>query len=234
YDEYEEQKYGIPRKGATGNAAAEGYRKVWREVSSRNPGLVFDACAGGGRRHDLETVRFSFEHTKSDWVEPVLSAQCQNFGAYSWYIFTGTGLCAPADNYDTRSRLTLSIGVPLSFCGDVGTYVKGLREWKSLHKYLYKDYYQISEQNYDEDGKMAMQFHDHEKEEGMMVAYLRKGGDYAFNAKALEADAEYKIWDGDKPETECVLTGKEIMNGGFKVSYEEGTPYASVVWYKKA
>ncbi|MBE6631737.1 MAG: hypothetical protein E7623_03450 [Ruminococcaceae bacterium] len=234
YDAYQYKQSGVRRTGATENLACGGYIDVWTALAEKNPGLVIDACAGGGRRLDLETLRFSFAHTKSDWNTEVISQQCQNFSAYSWYIFTGTGLMAPSDNYDTRSRLTLSIGVGCSSSTDYKTLEKGLDEWKSLHKYLWNDFYQITELNYDKSGEIAMQFHDHENGEGMMIAYLRAGGLFGFKAMALKPEQNYKVWDGDnKEESLRVMSGKQLMEEGFYVNYSTSKPYAAVVWYEE-
>ncbi|MBE6631738.1 MAG: alpha-galactosidase [Ruminococcaceae bacterium] len=231
YDSYQSREMGIPRTGATENLACKGYINVWTALAEKNPGLVFDACAGGGRRLDLETLRFSFAHTKSDWNVEIISQQCQNFSAYSWYIFTGTGLMAPLDKYDTRTRLTLSIGVLCTGNSDFRSIEKGLDEWKSLHKYIWKDFYQISSLSYEEDANLAMQFHDHENGEGMMIGYLRKGGEYTFVAKGLDPDAEYKITDRDTPDNSNVMTGAELMSEGFTVSYKKGSGYAAIAEY---
>lgn len=45
------------RLGALENLHAQGYLKYWDELIFRNPGLWIDACASGGRRNDLETMR---------------------------------------------------------------------------------------------------------------------------------------------------------------------------------
>jgi len=119
YDVYERETYGIPRVGITQIKSCEGYVKAWTAISEANPGLVFDACASGGRRLDLETLRFSFAHTKSDYWDDVISQQGQNFGSLSWIPFTGTGFLDMTSTYDIRSRLTLSIGVGGIEPGDI-------------------------------------------------------------------------------------------------------------------
>jgi len=76
-----------------------------------------------------------------------------------------------------------------------------------------------------------MQFHDHENGEGMMIGYLRKGGEYTFVAKGLDPDAEYKITDRDTPDNSNVMTGAELMSEGFTVSYKKGSGYAAIAEY---
>ncbi|MBE6631739.1 MAG: alpha-galactosidase [Ruminococcaceae bacterium] len=231
YDKYEEELYGVPRTGITENHACAGYVEAWTRIAEENPGLIFDSCSGGGRRNDLETMRFSFMHTKSDWFADVVSQQCQNFGAYSWYIFTGTGICDYFSTYDIRSRLTLSNGVPGGTNIDYKIVANGLKEWESLQTYMFNDFYQISEYDASEKGNLAMQFNDHENGEGMMIAYLRAGGEYTFIAKGLDPNKEYRITDRDKRSSSKVMTGAALMSEGFTVSYPKNKPYAAIADY---
>lgn len=45
------------RKGAAENFYVQGYLTFWRNLKAMNPRLVFDTCASGGRRNDLDTLR---------------------------------------------------------------------------------------------------------------------------------------------------------------------------------
>ncbi|MBE6568724.1 MAG: hypothetical protein E7658_00730 [Ruminococcaceae bacterium] len=63
---------------------------------------------------------------------------------------------------------------------------------------------------------------------------MRTGGEYTFKAKALDPEANYKVWDGDNPDSEQVMSGKALMEEGFSVSYPADVPYASVVWFVPA
>ncbi len=45
------------RIGFLENRHAMGYLAYWDELVRRNPGLIIDSCASGGRRNDLETMR---------------------------------------------------------------------------------------------------------------------------------------------------------------------------------
>lgn len=45
------------RIGFLENRHAMGYLQYWDELLRRNPGLIIDSCASGGRRNDLETMR---------------------------------------------------------------------------------------------------------------------------------------------------------------------------------
>lgn len=45
------------RIGAVENLHIQGYLRFWDDLRARNPGLLIDSCASGGRRNDLDTMR---------------------------------------------------------------------------------------------------------------------------------------------------------------------------------
>ena len=45
------------RIGALENLHIQGYLAYWDALRDRNPGLILDSCASGGRRNDLDTMR---------------------------------------------------------------------------------------------------------------------------------------------------------------------------------
>ncbi|MBO4548541.1 MAG: alpha-galactosidase, partial [Abditibacteriota bacterium] len=231
-DKAEEQRLGIPRTGMTENRAAAGYIGTWSALEKRNPGLVFDSCAGGGRRNDLSTLRFSFMHTKSDYWGPAVSQQCQVFGALSWYVFVGTGFQDTASLYDVRSRPTLSIGIGAP---DITREtLEALKEWKSLHKYMYKDFYQLTPYSLDSEKNLAMEFNDYENNEGMILAYLRMGGAERIYPQGLDPDAVYEFCDRDfRDLTRRYVSGRDAMTGGVLAArgYEQS---AVVLEYRAA
>ncbi|MBQ9358714.1 MAG: alpha-galactosidase, partial [Abditibacteriota bacterium] len=229
-DEEEAKRLGIPRTGVTENHAAEGYIKTWKALEDKNPGLVFDSCAGGGRRNDLSTLRFSFMHTKSDYWGPAVSQQCQVFGALSWYVMLGTGFQDLSSLYDVRSRATLSIGIGAP--GITEETMAALKEWKSLHKYMYKDFYQLTEYSLDAEKNLAMEFNDHENREGMILAYLRMGGADHIYPLGLDSDAVYEFWDRDYRDlTLRLVSGKDAMKEGVLVA-RGSDPTAVVMEYR--
>ena len=178
-------------------------------------------------------MRFSFEHTRSDFSSPVINEQCQNFGAYSWYIFLGTGLFNIGNDYDIRSRLTLSVGIGCSENQSWKLIDKALSKWATHNKYLYNDYYQLSAYNNTGTGALAMEFNDNENGNGMLAVYLRDGKDYTAVAKGLIKNQMYKVWNEDFPDDVITMTGKELMTSGYTVSAKrKGIQYAAIIWYE--
>lgn len=211
-DREQEEEMGIPRLGATENHACTGYLRYWSRLAAKYPGMLFDSCASGGRRNDLETMRFSFMHTKTDFWSFTLPQQCQNFGCNMWYVFTGSVLYNHFSNYEIRSRLSLSVGVDIDPVGP--DTLKVLDEWRYDHKYLMKDYYTLTDYDLSGERNMAVQMNDPEKGCGMLIGYLRRGGGFAFVCKGLQADSNYLVTDRDDPGASRVMKGSDMMTVG--------------------
>lgn len=54
------------RQGSHENLHIQGYLKFWDDLKARNPGLLFDSCASGGKRNDLEALSRAFPMHYSD------------------------------------------------------------------------------------------------------------------------------------------------------------------------
>jgi len=73
------------RLGALENLAVQGYYAYWDALLLRNPGLIIDSCAGGGRRNDLETLRRAvvFHPTDVGLYDPA-QRQKQQLALFEW------------------------------------------------------------------------------------------------------------------------------------------------------
>ena len=66
------------RIGAIENAHIQGHIRFWKTLAERNPGLLFDLCASGGRRNEIETLKMSvpFHYTDIGYgVHPIKQKQ---------------------------------------------------------------------------------------------------------------------------------------------------------------
>ena len=70
----------------------EGLYKFWDALLERNPGLLIDNCASGGRRIDLETTSRSIPLWRTDYQywEPN-GYQCHTYGLHFYLPASGTG-----------------------------------------------------------------------------------------------------------------------------------------------
>ena len=65
------------RQGIAENLSIQGYLEFWDELLRRNPDLLIDSCASGGRRNDIETMRRAVPFLRSDYHWDPVGMQCQ-------------------------------------------------------------------------------------------------------------------------------------------------------------
>ncbi len=222
YDRTEEKTLGIPRRGLCENFYCTGYLALWTELIRRHPGMYFDACASGGQRYDLETMRYSFLHTRSDYWADIESAQAQTYGSSFWFLYWGTGFTDLTD-YDVRSHMGNSIGVGISRDEDAPRLRHALEEWKDIAAYTFGDYYPLTPYAGQGEGTMSLQYDLPEEGKGMIMTFFRRGDAITVSPRGLDPDAEYRIWNRDgRIETEQVLSGAALM-AGFSIAGEAKT-----------
>ncbi len=227
WDAKEAKRLGCPRTGITENHYTEGYLRVFSELLERHPNMFIDACASGGMRYDLETLRYAFLHTRSDFWADIESAQCQTFGCASWIPYWGTGF-TNLSLYDVRSHIGNSIGVGAGDEAGAAKLEEALTEWRSLAKYLQDDYYPLTAYAGKSRNPMAMQFG--KAEEGMIIAYFREDGSVHVMPRGLIPERKYQIWNRDKQEeTLREMSGAEIMGG---LTIESKAATAIIMQYK--
>ncbi|MBQ1942811.1 MAG: alpha-galactosidase, partial [Clostridia bacterium] len=215
WDKSESIALNMPRTGVTENQYTGGYLAIFDGLLERHPGIFIDACASGGMRYDLETLRYSFMHTRSDyWVDDE-SAQCQTYGSAMWTLYWGTGF-NDLSTYNVRSHIGNSIGVGASTIEGAYAVKDAIIEWKDLSTYLFYDYYPLTV--YTPRAPLAMQFDSPEDGCGMFITYFRNAGKTTVYPRALDPNAVYYIWDRDNAETVMEKTGAAIMQEGFALS----------------
>ena len=106
-------KSDLNRRGVAEASYIEGLYSMWDEIRARNPGLVLDNCASGGRRLDMETMSRSVSLWRTDWTscdvlspDPCLdlsSLQAQTMGATQWLPVNSGGTGSDVSPYAWRS-----------------------------------------------------------------------------------------------------------------------------------
>jgi alpha-galactosidase len=79
------------RQGITEMRHVMGHLAYWDELSRKNPDVPIDACASGGRRDDLESMRRAVPRTRSDYLIEPVGEQCHTYGLAFWLPYYGTG-----------------------------------------------------------------------------------------------------------------------------------------------
>ncbi len=209
------------RRGITEIRHILGMYEVWDEILERNPGLVIDNCASGGRRLDIETLRRSQILTRSDY-QGAFNAnadvlQVQHVGFSRLFPYSGCTIKL-SDLYSLRSSYSSSMG-----CGywqsvhhsedsiDWQAAKRSHDEFLRIRRFFPCDFYNLGSAVLDSTAWAAWQYYDPESKEGVVIAFRRADSpsDSArFRLKGLQTGALVSIEDlGDGKSSVC---GDEI------------------------
>jgi len=233
------------RQGITENLYVQGYLAYWDELRRRHPGMLIDACASGGRRNDLETMRRAVPLLRSDYqdfngnISLAEGNQGHTFGLSSWLPFYGTGVYQNAEYmaYYVRSHMCPSFGI----CVDVrkpgidwDEYRRLTDQWRKVAGCMLGDYYPLTSYNLQHDQWIAWQFNRPGQGEGMIQAFRRDSCNeeaMTFRLCNLDPGADYEITNLDTEVVEKI-SGKELMDKGLNVEITE-KPAAALITYKE-
>jgi alpha-galactosidase len=200
----------------------EGLYAYWDALLARNPGLLIDNCASGGRRIDLETIGRSVPLWRTDYsyFEPN-GYQCHTYGLHLFLPCSGTGNNNP-QKYYFRSSMggAVVLGWEIN-----GTYnnasfnlvkaTEDITEFRALRPYFYGDYYPLTEYSTSDESWAAFQWDRPEERDGIVLAFRRPQAAEAaitLNFHELDPEADYEVIYEDYGIT-LFKTGKELRNG---------------------
>jgi alpha-galactosidase len=222
------------RQGITENLHVQGYLAYWDALLKRNPGLLIDSCASGGRRNDLETVRRSVPLLRSDYQAPsnpnvVESNQSQTHGLSSWLPYYGTGSYSN-EKYWARSFYMAGFGFGADADG-----ARAYAECRKIAPLMLGDYHPLTPHAGGTDlaAWIAWQFDRPEQGDGVVQAFRRpqaKEGELRFKLRGLDPAAAYELTDFDKAGT-TRSTGRELMESGLAVKLDPRQ--SAIVTYRK-
>jgi len=253
YDEYISGEMGIPRYGLTEEKHIAGYRRLWSSILERHPGMVIDGCASGGRRNDLETLRYSYPHTRTDYWKANESTQNHTYGAAQWLVVMG-GSCVrkklPEDSkdfitypdYNWRSATVTYRGFGFIAKGSQKEYTPesiertrvSLQNWRKFAEYMFYDFYPLTDYSTENDAVISYQYDSPEKGIGMAVIYLRPEvtGDHTVYLTHLDEEAMYILHDEDGVQPDRTVNGAELMQEGITVTARD-VPAAPFFTYRR-
>jgi alpha-galactosidase len=226
------------RQGITENRYIQGHLAYWDELKRRNPHLRIDACASGGRRNDLETMKRAVPLLRSDfqWIgmENVIRGnQGQTYGLSSWLPFQGTGAYF-YDTYSMRSFYMAGFGMgnltPENMAAQHQAYTECSKVAPAM---LFGDYYPLTPYSVNIDQWIAWQFDRPEGGTGIIQAFRRDSCAEAtktFHLEGLIPDAQYEITSFDT-EIPVIHKGNELMEEGLKITIGD-KPGAAIIKYQ--
>jgi alpha-galactosidase len=237
------------RQGITEIRWVEGLYAFWDELRARNPGLVIDNCASGGRRIDLETLGRAIPFWRTDFPSDALAAQCQAQGLLPWVPLHSVG---PArigvdDPYRFRSMMGSSLlaafevkgdgpdldPIPDSYPFDLAR--RNLEDYRKIQHFYYGDYYPLTDYSPCDDAWMAYQLDRPDLGEGLIAVFKRPRSPFvsaSFRLHGLDEAATYEVIDLDTGET-VSAAGAALVADGLTVTLAGG-PDASLLRYRCA
>ncbi len=210
---------GSDRLGMTENHHIQGHFAYWDAIvdATRMP---VDACASGGFRLDLDTMRYAVALHRTDYgYSDALANQCYSLEMYKWfpYFRAATNAANTANKYFLRMGETafmevLSInkdGAP-----DVDFIKDAIEEHKIVSQFNYGDYYQLLPYTRTNTDWMAWELFDETRQEGYAMFFRHSDATSSrkIALKGLDENRTYHVWFEDRGQHR-ILTGAELMAG---------------------
>lgn len=235
------------RQGITENKHVCGYLAYWDELRRRHPDLLIDACASGGRRNDLETMRRAVPLWRSDCAYDPVATQSQTYGLSLWLPYYGTGTVAagvvptqgagwtPVEPYAFWSNAAPSLALTMDI-RETGLDYDLLRrlaaQWRDLSRCYYGDFHPLTSYTLRTDLWVAWQFHDAGRNTGMVQCFRRPESPYVaarLKLQNLDPDALYRLEELTADRL-SQARGRDLMENGWDVTLVDA-PSVAVLRY---
>lgn len=221
------------RAGLTENQHIQGHFRLWSAISEHFPDMLLDSCASGGRRNDLESMRYAvpLHRTDQDYGDSTLQ-QCYTYAMAAWIPYFGSKADSNvpdssvyrtqySDKYALRRALVPAMEYNYSPYDPIDWYKvqDAGAEQRVVSKYYYADFYQLTDYSRSEGDWMAWEYYLSEEGHGYANIWRRSEADATCRIflKGLDADAVYDVWFEDR-NSHAQYTGGELMYEGIEVT----------------
>jgi alpha-galactosidase len=200
----------------------EGLYAYWDALLAKNPGLMIDNCASGGRRIDLETTSRSVPLWRTDYsyFEPN-GYQCHTYGLHLYLPSSGTGNNNPM-KYNFRSSMNGAVVLGWEVNGtynnasfNVNLAHEDIAEYRTLRPFFRGDFYPLTEYSTSDEAWAAFQWDRPEEKDGIILAFRRPlaaAAAITINPHELSPDADYEVNFEDYGIT-LFKSGRELAAG---------------------
>ena len=235
------------RIGAIENLHIQGYYRLWDTLLDRNPGLLIDSCASGGRRNDIETMRRSVPLHYTDvgyGNHPIKCKQHRQmfewipyFRAHNMNWYDGAGhydkVSRLPDKYSFYAAMAPSLTDMTAYDATEEAYALARTMqpiWrKAAELMLNTDYYPLTECRKCSDDFYAAQFHDPAREQG--VLHLLNGATatestFTLALKGLNPGLTYRLTASEGEEA-FEATGEALLSG---LAFTQA-PHTGSLWF---
>ena len=239
------QNEAMDRQGMVENKWVQGYLAFWDGLLEKKPGLLIDACASGGRRNDLESMRRGVPLWKCDYaIEPV-GMQCHTYGLAMWIPYYGNS-GGQMDPYVFRSNMFPSVtkgawedrspGHDIRQDQDYSELLKMFDQWRQISADFLGDYYPLTEFSLDRENVwIAWQFDSPRTGRGFIQAFRRDGDQspesIMLKLRGLDRKADYRVTDFDNPISAITIGGEILLDKGITVTLKKN-PAAALIRYE--
>jgi len=227
------------RQGITENLYVQGHLVFWDALKQRNPKLRIDACASGGRRNDLETMRRAVPLLRSDFQWPsmeniIKGNQGQTYGLSFWLPFQGTGTYY-YDLCSMRSFYMAGFGMGELTPENSAAQRQAYAECRKIAPVmLFGDYYPLTPYSLQPDKWIGWQFNRFDQGYGIIQVFRRENCDensIQVHLFGLKPEAQYELTNFDITGS-WKMSGLELMEKGLTVEIRE-RPGAAIVHYRE-
>jgi alpha-galactosidase len=199
------------RRGITQIRHIEGFYQLIDWIREHHPATVLEGCASGGRRVDLETARRFHTFWISDQtVDPDIvrfHLEGMNYflpGSYG-YVCYSLPLPIQKQFQPTNFGFQSFFGEGFGTGGRIDNWPASMKEmarrhvgvFKSIRKFLERDYYPLTPQPRDVYSWEAWQFHDPDTDAGFVQVFRVESAEESkhFALKALDPRTSYQFSD---------------------------------------
>jgi alpha-galactosidase len=231
------------RQGISEIRHIEGLYAFWDELLERNPGLIIDNCASGGRRLDIETLGRATPFWRTDGPRDAIAHQCHTYGLLAWVPLSATSQDRVGDDYEFRSSMCSSLCLNWWVSGDAPAeripedfpfaWAKStLDQYLKIRQFYYGDYYPLTSYSQGGDVWMAYQLDRPDLGRGMVVVLRRPESPYEsarFPLSGLDAHASYRVSNLDTQEQD-LWTGGQLLGQGLDVILKKRSGSACLVY----
>ncbi|MBQ2884064.1 MAG: alpha-galactosidase, partial [Alphaproteobacteria bacterium] len=194
-----------------------GMYRLWDSLLEKYPDLIIDNCASGGRRVDMEAIKRSTILCRSDYCclynqnPEVLQACTSNsatyfphIGSFFSFVDRSPSRYAVRSSYnETWASSALQVSSQSSLTTEELRIMKETNdEYCSIREYFDKDFYNHGSKEYDSSSWAIWQYHDPNKNSGIIMAFRRK-----------ESPSPYAVIDLKGINDNVVISYRSLDNG---------------------
>jgi alpha-galactosidase len=233
------------RQGMSEIRHIEGLYAFWDGLLERDPNLIIDNCASGGRRIDLETVGRATPFWRTDGPRDAIAHQCHTYGLLAWVPFNATSQDREGDDYEFRSSMSSSLCINWVHSGDgpcerlpadfpFAWARRALTQYVSIRDYYSGDYYPLTSYTQAADAWMAYQLDRPDRQDGLVVVLRRPQSPYEsarFPLRSIDANATYLVTNLDTG-VQLKQSGRELLEPGLGAVIS-GKPGSALITYQR-